>query len=132
MTENLLRLESVCRAFKLDGVTVEAVCNVNLEIKKGEFVSIVGPSGSGKSTFNDIQYKVIGVLESKGGGGLGANIDNHVIIPYSTTERTREIGLRKAVGATEKIVLLQFLIEAVTLSLVGGSIGILLGFLGSI
>jgi putative ABC transport system permease protein len=172
-------------------------------------------------TLNGILYKVIGVLESKGGGGLGANIDNHIFIPYSSstrllnksqpytilveatsqasvpeaikqiekillkrlkkddftileqkellstinqflgaitlalvgiasisllvggigimnimlvsvTERTREIGLRKAVGATERVILFQFLIESLTLSLIGGTIGVLIGSLGSI
>jgi putative ABC transport system permease protein len=172
-------------------------------------------------TLNGILYKVIGVLESKGGGGLGANIDNHIFIPYSSstrllnksqpytilveatsqasvpeaikqiekillkrlkkddftileqkellstinqflgaitlalvgiasisllvggigimnimlvsvTERTREIGLRKAVGATERVILFQFLIESLTLSLIGGTIGVLIGSFGSI
>jgi len=43
------------------------------------------------------------------------------------TERTREIGLRMAVGATDLNILLQFLVEAVVLSAVGGSIGVVFG-----
>jgi putative ABC transport system permease protein len=50
----------------------------------------------------------------------------------SVTERTREIGIRLAVGATEQDIQMQFLSEAIVMSLIGGALGVLAGILGSL
>ncbi len=60
-------------------------------------------------------------------GGIG--IMNIMLV--SVTERTKEIGIRMAIGATAKNIMMQFLIEAVVLSLLGGLIGVFLGVLSS-
>jgi putative ABC transport system permease protein len=79
----------------------------------------------------DVIDQVLGALTA-GLGGIAAislvvgGIGIMNIMLVSVTERTREIGLRKAIGATPRVILIQFLIESVVLSVSGGLIGVLI------
>lgn len=93
----------------------------NFEIEKSDNLA--------KMLFENIQYvtlaaTIIGLITL-----LGAAIGLMNIMLVSVTERTREIGVRKAIGATSRMIRDQFLVEAIVIGQLGGAVGIILGIL---
>jgi len=93
----------------------------NFEITKSDAVAQILVSSL---TYVAVGAFVIGIITL-----IGASIGLMNIMLVSVTERTREIGVRKAIGATPKVIRMQFLTEAIVICLLGGIGGILLGIL---
>jgi putative ABC transport system permease protein len=91
----------------------------NFEITKSDAVA--------QSLFENLKYIVLGGIAIGGITLVGASIGLMNIMLVSVTERTREIGIRKAIGANPSVIRKQFLIEAIIICLMGGAFGILLG-----
>lgn len=111
-----------------DPITVSNALQAYLNLKLGpdSYMSIGAATlatiaDSITSTFSSFLAAVAGISLVVGGIGIMN------IMLVSVAERTREIGIRKALGATNQAIMGQFIVEAITLTLVGGAIGILFG-----
>ena len=93
----------------------------NFEITKSDAVA--------QTLFENLAFVAIGGIAIGVITLIGASIGLMNIMLVSVTERTREIGIRKAIGANPSVIRKQFLIEAVVICLMGGAMGILFGIL---
>ena len=90
MTDKVVVASALCKKFEIDGVVVEAVKNLDLTVKEGEFISIYGPSGAGKTTL----LNMIGALDKPTSGKI--TVFSHDLSTYDedflATFRSAYIG----------------------------------------
>lgn len=114
-----------------------AIDNAILTMRKIRKLNPVEEDNFGISRSDDLLNKIAGITDVLGASAwvigiitiLGSSIALMNIMIVSVTERTREIGVRKALGAKKSAIALQFFIETITVGQIGGILGILLGIL---
>ena len=110
-------------------MTIEEIIRAKHDIGPGEDNDF---RISDYSQFSDLRRQATGIFTALIAGIAGISlivggIGVMNIMLVSVTERTREIGLRKALGATQKVIMMQFMVEAILLCIIGGLIGIVIG-----
>ncbi|MEO5778117.1 MAG: ABC transporter permease [Flavobacterium sp.] len=114
-----------------------AIDNAILTMRKIRKLNPVEEDNFGISRSDDLLNKIAGITDVLGASAwiigiitiLGSSIALMNIMIVSVTERTREIGVRKALGAKKNAIAMQFFIETITVGQIGGVIGIILGIL---
>jgi putative ABC transport system ATP-binding protein len=90
MTDRMVVASAICKKFEIDGLVVEALKNIDLTVKEGDFISIYGPSGAGKTTL----LNMIGALDKPTSGKI--TVFNHDLETYDedflATFRSAYIG----------------------------------------
>jgi len=83
--DNIIELKDVCRYYQLGDSQIKALCDVDLQIKRGDFLAIVGPSGSGKSTMMNL----VGALDLSSRGDIFLDGQNIEHLPESELAQIR-------------------------------------------
>lgn len=117
--------------FKMDGAEGEAIATFRkvraLNAKQTNDFEIVKSDAVAQILMQNLTYVTLGAIVIAFITLLGASIGLMNIMLVSVTERTREIGVRKAIGATPSVIRKQFLMEAIVICVIGGLAGIVLG-----
>ncbi|CEK33862.1 ABC transporter permease,Macrolide export ATP-binding/permease protein MacB,macrolide transporter ATP-binding /permease protein,acidobacterial duplicated orphan permease,MacB-like periplasmic core domain [[Clostridium] sordellii] len=136
--ENILNTKGIATMF-VKGSSVETIYDTTRDVEKF-LIKKIGDKDEFYITSNQeiidmsksmniILDIMVGAISSISLFVAGIGIMNMMLV--SVTERTKEIGIRKALGAKEKTILTQFLVESLTISSIGGISGAILGILGS-